>query len=48
MQTKLLSEFLIKYIKDHLFNGRSIEKSETFDKQLQRVCMKVYLVIEKI
>lgn len=34
---KTLSEFLTQYIKDHLFNGRSLEKSETFDEQLTRI-----------
>ena len=35
---KTLSEFLIQYLKDYLFNGgKSLDKPETFDEQLQRV-----------
>lgn len=37
MQTKTLSQFLAKYIRDHLFNGRGIEKAETFEGQLIRI-----------
>jgi len=32
-----LSEFLTGYLKEHLFNGTSLDKPETFDDQVKRV-----------
>lgn len=34
---KTLSEFLTEYLKEHLFNGTSLDKPETFDDQMKRV-----------
>jgi len=34
---KTLSEFLTEYLKEHLFNGTSLDKPETFDMWLERI-----------